>query len=171
MRIKMKKMLQTVCIMTAAVLLTAGCGAGDNGTQNGDVSKEIVISEVVSKIKEANPVADERVIDDFAVENEMGLSMDDIAEYEGVITNSHNDCSLIFVAKANDGKTRDLKQALTDYLDSLTSNDLYVEFADKIEKAKEAKVLIYDDYVVLVIAGLDTDYSSVTAAVNEAFGE
>ena len=75
------------------------------------------------------------------------------------------------MAKANDGKTRDLKQALTDYLDSLTSNDLYVEFADKIEKAKEAKVLIYDDYVVLVIAGLDTDYSSVTAAVNEAFGE
>lgn len=88
-----------------------------------------------------------------------------------MITNSQNDCALIFVAKANDGKTREVKQALTDYLDSLTSNDLYVEFADKIEKTKEAKVLIYDDYVVLVIAGLDTDYSDVTAAINQAFGE
>ena len=167
----MKKMWKTVFVMAVAVILAAGCGAKDNGGQSSDASTEVVISDVVAKIKEANPVADERVIDDFAVENEMGLAMDDIAEYEGVITNSQNDCSLIFVAKAKDGKTRELKQALSDYLDSLTSNDLYVEFADKIEKTKEAKVLIYGDYVVLVIAGLDTDYSNVTTAINEAFGE
>lgn len=167
----MKKMLKLMFVMATTVILVTGCGENDNRGENPDVSKEVVISDVVAKIKEVNPVADERVIDDFAVENEMGLAKDDIAEYEGVITNSQNDCSLIFVAKANDGKTRELKQALSDYLDSLTSNDLYVEFADKIEKAKEAKVLIYDDYVVLVIAGLDTDYNSVMTAINEAFGE
>lgn len=167
----MKKMLKTVFIMAAAVILTTGCGGKDNSGQGADASKEVVISDVVAKIKEANPVVDERAIDDFALENEMGLVPDDIVEYEGAITNSQNDCALIFVAKAKDGKTRELKQALSDYLDSLTSNDLYVEFADKIEKTKEAKVLIYDDYVVLVIAGLDTDYDSVVTAVNEAFGE
>ena len=167
----MKNIWKTVLVMGAMVALLTGCGQESTDGQASEGAKEVVISDVVAKIKEANPVADERAIDDFAVENEMGLSMDDIAEYEGVITNSQNDCALIFVAKANDGKTEILKQGLSAYLDSLTSNDLYVEFADKIAKTKEAKVLIYDDYVVLVIAGLDTDYSAVTAAVNEAFGE
>lgn len=167
----MKRVLKMAFVMAMAVVLTTGCGGDDKSGQNADAAKEVMISDVVAKIKEANPVADERVIDDFALENEMGLAPDDIVEYEGVITNSQNDCALIFVAKAEEGKTRELKEALSDYLDSLTSNDLYVEFADKIEKAKEAKVLIYDDYVVLVIAGLDTDYSSVVTAVNEAFGE
>lgn len=167
----MKKMLKIALVVATAVVMVTGCGGKDDRGQDLKTTKEIVLSDVVTKIKAANPVADERAIDDFAVENEMGLSLDDIAEYEGVVTNSQNDCALIFVAKANDGKTRELKQALSGYLDSLTSNDLYVEFADKIEKTKEAKVLIYNDYVVLVIAGLNTDYSTVTAAINEAFGE
>ncbi len=167
----MKKVWKMLFVMVTAVVLTTGCGEQKDSGQSAQETKEVAISDVVARIKEANPVADERVIDDFAVENEMGLTMEDIAEYEGVITNSQNDCALIFVARANDGKTRELKQELSDYLDSLTSNDLYVEFADKIAKTKEAKVLIYDEYVVLVIAGLDTDYSTVTAAINEAFGE
>lgn len=165
----MKNMKKLAAVLAAVMVFATGCGAGES--QSAEPAKEIVISNVVNQIKEVNPVTDERTIDDFAVENEMGLNPADLAEYEGVITNSQNDCALIFVAKANDGKTREVKQALTDYLDSLTSNDLYVEFADKIEKTKEAKVLIYDDYVVLVIAGLDTDYSDVTAAINQAFGE
>ena len=136
----MKKMWKTVFVMAVAVILAAGCGAKDNGGQSSDASKEVVISDVVAKIKEANPVADERVIDDFAVENEMGLAMDDIAEYEGVITNSQNDCSLIFVAKAKDGKTRELKQALSDYLDSLTSNDLYVEFGHGLVQGRHGNI-------------------------------
>lgn len=165
----MKMMKKVAAVMAAVMVFTAGCGAEESGSQ--EPVKEIVIGDVVNQVKEVNPVADERVIDDFAVENEMGLNPADLAEYEGIITNSQNDCALIFVAKTKEGKTREVKQALTDYLDSLTSNDLYVEFADKIEKTKEAKVLIYDDYVVLVIAGLDTDYSDVTAAINQAFGE
>lgn len=167
----MKKLGKMILVMVAAVVLTTGCGEQKGSEQSAETAKEVVISDVVARIKEANPVADERAIDDFAVENEMGLTMDNIAEYEGVITNSQNDCALIFVARANDGKTREVKQELSDYLESLTSNDLYVEFADKIAKTKEAKVLIYDEYVVLVIAGMDTDYSTVTAAINEAFGE
>ncbi len=167
----MKKLGKMILVMVAAVVLTTGCGEQKGSEQSAEAAKEVVISDVVARIKEANPVADERAIDDFAVENEMGLTMDNIAEYEGVITNSQNDCALIFVARANDGKTREVKQELSDYLESLTSNDLYVEFADKIAKTKEAKVLIYDEYVVLVIAGMDTDYSTVTAAINEAFGE
>ena len=167
----MKKLGKMILVMVAAVVLTTGCGEQKGSEQSAEAAKEVVISDVVARIKEANPVADERAIDEFAVENEMGLTMDNIAEYEGVITNSQNDCALIFVARANDGKTREVKQELSDYLESLTSNDLYVEFADKIAKTKEAKVLIYDEYVVLVIAGMDTDYSTVTAAINEAFGE
>ena len=116
-----------------------------------------------------NPVADERVIDDFALEHEMGLDPENIAEYRGVITNSQNDCALIFVAKAKEGKVREVKSELTEYLDGLAANDLYVEFADKIEKTKQARVLVFDDYAVLVIPGLDVENAEVVKAVNSAF--
>ena len=165
----MKKKSMALIMMTVILCFLAGCSS--SGEQTQDSTVEVSIDEVVDKIKSVNPVADERQIDDFALENEMGLDPDSIEEYRGVITNSQNDCALIFVAKAKEGKTRDLKNALSDYLTGLSANDLYAEFADKIEKTKQAKVLIYGDNVVLVIPGLNTDNEDVIKAVNEAFGK
>ena len=155
-------MLIIVCLLTA-------CGASKESPQK--AAAEISIDEVFDKIMAVNPVADARTIDDFALENEMGLNPENIEAYKGVITNSQNDCSLIFVAKAKDGKARDVKKELSDYLTGLSANDLYVEFADKIEKTKQARPLIFDDYVVLSIAGLQVDNDAVVKAINEAFGE
>ena len=98
----MKMMKKVAAEMAAVMVFTAGCGAEESGSQ--EPVKEIVIGDVVNQVKEVNPVADERVIDDFAVENEMGLNPADLAEYEGIITNSQNDCALIFVAKTKEGK-------------------------------------------------------------------
>ena len=165
----MKRKIVTIMAMMIILSVFAACSQQKETTRENAV--DVSVDDVVSKIKSVNPVTDERAIDDFALENEMGLKPDDIVEYKGVITNSQNDCSLIFVAKAKEGKTREIKQALSDYLAGLSANDLYAEFADKIEKTKQAKVLVYDDYVVLVIAGLDVDNNDVVKAVNEAFGE
>lgn len=165
----MKKSIVTIMAMLMILSVLSACGSSKETPP--ETTSQVSIDDVVNKIKSVNPVADERTIDDFALENEMGLEPEMIEEYKGVITNSQNDCALIFVAKAKDGKTRELKQALSDYLEGLSANDLYAEFADKIEKTKQAKVLVYGDHVVLVIAGLDVDNDDVIKAVNEAFGE
>ena len=155
-------------LLILACLLTA-CGGSKEAPQK--AAANVSIDEVVEKIMAVNPVADGRNIDDFALENEMGLNPENIEAYKGVITNSQNDCSLIFVAKAKAGKARDVKKELSDYLTGLSANDLYAEFADKIEKTKQARALIFDDYVVLSIAGLQVDNDAVIKAINQAFGE
>ncbi len=153
-------------------MLTCMCSfnaCGSDKSETEESAAVISIDDVVDKIKAVNPVTDERIIDDFAVENEMVLDPEIIDEYRGVVTNSQSDCSLIFVAKAKEGKVRELKQQLSDYLAGLTANDLYVEFADKIEKTKQARVYIYGDYAVLAIAGLNVDNEDVVNAIKEAF--
>ena len=165
----MKKPIIIIMAMLVSLCAITACGASSEAPKGSTAN--VSLDDVVNKIKAVNPVADERVIDDFAVENEMGLDPQIIEEYKGVVTNSQSDCSLIFVAKAKEGKTRELKQQLTDYLSGLAANDLYVEFADKIEKTKQARVLVYDDYVVLSIAGLNVENNVVVKAISEAFGE
>ena len=162
----MKKCMIAVLVLFSCLL--ASCGSPAQTPQN--TSAAISIDEAVDRIKAVNPVADERMIDDFALENEMGLNPENIEEYKGVITNSQNDCALIFVAKAKSGKARAVKEELTDYLKGLASNDLYVEFADKIEKTKQARVLVFDDYVVLSIAGLQVDSNDVINTTRQVFG-
>ena len=162
----MKKQFITISALLIVLCFLTACGASKEPAQK---TVNISIDEVVGKIKAVNPVADEREIDDFALKNEMGLNPKDVEEYRGIITNSQNDCSLIFVAKAAPGKIRDLKKELSDYLASLSANDLYVEFADKIEKTKQARVLVFDDYAVLSIAGLNVNTEDVIKAINEAF--
>ena len=165
----MKKRFLAICALLIVLCCFTACGSSKEASQKN--TGEISIDEVVSKIKAVNPVADEREIDDFVLKNEMGLNPKDIEEYRGVITNSQNDCSLIFVAKAKPGKIRELKKELSDYLASLSANDLYVEFADKIEKTKQARVLVFDDYAVLSIAGLNVNNEDVIKAINAAFEE
>ncbi len=163
----MKKSLLVTLVLVIFCMLAACGSSGDNAQEKSSVS----VADVVEKIRSVNPVAEEREIDDFALENEMGLDPESIEEYKGVITNSQNDCALIFVAKVKDGKVKEVKKALSDYLDSLSANDLYAEFADKIAKTKEARVLIFDDYAVLAIAGLNAENDEVIKAANEAFGK
>ena len=163
----MKKKIVIIFAVLLCMWAVTACGSDKKPVA--ETAVDVSIDDVINKIKAANPVTDERIIDDFALENEMLLDPGIIEEYRGVVTNSQNDCSLIFVAKAKDGKTRELKQQLSDYLTGLSANDLYAEFADKIEKTKQARVYIYGDYVVLSIAGLDVNYDDVVKAIKEAF--
>lgn len=163
----MKKVQIIASILLLMVVTFTGCGKKEVKQEQVDVN--VNISEVVKMIETVNPVKEERVIDDFAVENELMLDMTMIEEYEGKITNAQKDCSFIFVAKAKEGKKNDLKEDLLLYKESLVSNDLYVEFADKVAKAKEARIVIYGDYVVMVIAGMDADYGTIDQKIEEAF--
>lgn len=68
------------------------------------------------------------------------LTMDNLVGYKGDVTNDQADCGLVFVAQAKDGQVDAVKAELEAYKESLSANDLYAEFADKIALAKDARI-------------------------------
>lgn len=127
------------------------------------------LDAAVSALEEVNPIANPRVLDDFSVENELMLTMDNIAGYKGDVTNDQADCGLVFVAQAKPGKAADVESELQAYKDSLSANDLYAEFADKVALAKDARIVTNGDYVAIVIASISNpDYSAIDTALETA---
>ena len=127
------------------------------------------LDAAVSALEEVNPIANPRALDDFSVENELMLTMDNIAGYKGDVTNDQADCGLVFVAQAKPGKAADVESELQAYKDSLSANDLYAEFADKVALAKDARIVTNGDYVAIVIAGISNpDYSAIDPALETA---
>ena len=128
-----------------------------------------VSDDAVAALEEVNPIANPRALDDFSVENELMLTMDNIAGYKGDVTNDQADCGLVFVAQAKPGKAADVESELQAYKDSLSANDLYAEFADKVALAKDARIVTNGDYVAIVIAGISNpDYSAIDTALETA---
>ena len=127
------------------------------------------LDAAVSALEEVNPIANPRALDDFSVENELMLTMDNIAGYKGDVTNDQADCGLVFVAQAKPGKAADVESELQAYTESLSANDLYAEFADKVALAKDARIVANGDYVAIVIAGIaNPDYSAIDTALETA---
>ena len=127
------------------------------------------LDAAVSAFEEVNPIANPRALDDFSVENELMLTMDNIAGYKGDVTNDQADCGLVFVAQAKPGKAADVESELQAYKESLSANDLYAEFADKVALAKDARIVAYGDFVGIVIAGIaNPDYSAIDTALETA---
>ena len=127
------------------------------------------LDAAVSALEEVNPIANPRALDDFSVENELMLTMDNIAGYKGDVTNDQADCGLVFVAQAKPGKAADVESELQAYKDSLSANDLYAEFADKVALAKDARIVTNGDYVAIVIASISNpDYSAIDTALETA---
>ena len=127
------------------------------------------LDAAVSALEEVNPIANPRALDDFSVENELMLTMDNIAGYKGDVTNDQADCGLVFVAQAKPGKAADVESELQAYKDSLSANDLYAEFADKVALAEDARIVTNGDYVAIVIASISNpDYSAIDTALETA---
>lgn len=192
----MKKLLPVVL---CAALLLAGCGnsaSSDSASASEStsaVSSEATSSEetseavsestdaateeaqtanletAVAAIEEINPIANPRALDDFSVENELMLTMDNLVAYKGDVTNDQADCGLVFVAQAKDGKVADVEAELQAYKESLSANDMYAEFADKIALAKDARIKTNGNYVAIVIASIGTgDYAAIDTALETA---
>ena len=55
------------------------------------------------------------------------------------------------------------------YKESLSANDLYAEFADKVALAKDARIVTNGNYVAIVIAGIaNPDYAPIDTALETA---
>ena len=192
----MKKLLPVVL---CAALLLAGCGnSASSDSASASESTSAVSSEAtsleetseafsestdaateeaqtanlesaVAAIEEINPIANPRALDDFSVENELMLTMDNLVAYKGDVTNDQADCGLVFVAQAKDGKVADVEAELQAYKESLSANDMYAEFADKIALAKDARIKTNGNYVAIVIASIGTgDYAAIDTALETA---
>ena len=188
----MKKVLP---VLLCCALLLAGCGASESTSAAASESTSTAVSETVSSesteaasseasseeanmanldaavsaIEAVNPIANPRALDDFSVENELMLTMDNLVAYKGDVTNDQADCGLVFVAQAKDGQVDAVKSELEAYKESLSANDLYAEFADKIALAKDARIVTNGNYVAIVIAGIaNPDYAAIDTALETA---
>lgn len=185
----MKKLLPM--ILCAAILL-AGCGnssssessspasestavsseATSEATSNSEVAEEPQtenLANAVSAIEAVNPVANPLEYTDFDVENTLMLTKDNLVAYDGMVSNNQSDCGLIFVAQAKSGKASDVEAELQAYKESLTANNMYVEFADKMALAKEARIVTNGNYVAMVIASIDVgDYTAIDEVLQTA---
>lgn len=146
-------------------------GEGDSETEivASDEANTANLDAAVAAIEAVNPIANPRALDDFSVENELMLTMDNLVGYKGDVTNDQADCGLVFVAQAKDGQVDAVKAELEAYKESLSANDLYAEFADKIALAKDARIVTNGNYVAIVIAGIaNPDYTAIDTALETA---
>ena len=163
---------------TSAAASSEAASSAESIIGGADGETDIVVSDeantanldaAVAAIEAVNPIANPRALDDFSVENELMLTMDNLVGYKGDVTNDQADCGLVFVAQAKDGQVDAVKSELEAYKASLSANDLYAEFADKIALAKDARIVTNGNYVAIVIAGIaNPDYAPIDTALETA---
>lgn len=154
---------------TASSAESIGGADGETDIVVSDEANTANLDAAVAAIEAVNPIANPRALDDFSVENELMLTMDNLVGYKGDVTNDQADCGLVFVAQAKDGKVDAVKEELEAYKESLSANDLYAEFADKVALAKDARIVTNGNYVAIVIAGIaNPDYAPIDTALETA---
>ena len=175
----MKKVISVLAAGAMMMALLAGCGgsassadssgsAASSAVSSSEVADAARLEAIVAAIEEVNEVANPRAIDDFSLENEMGLTPDNIVAFCGDVTNDQADCSLVFAAQVKDGAADTVKAELEAYKESMSST-LYADFADKVAKAQDARIVVKGNLAVMVIAGVNgPDYSEIDTAINGA---
>lgn len=140
-------------------------GQAEETTAEPDTAK---LESIVSSLEAINEISNPRELDDFSLENELGLTMDNILAFKGDVTNDQADCSLVLAIQAKSGCADAVKTELEAYKETASSN-LYAEFADKVAKAQDARIVVSGDFVVMVISGINgPDYADIDAAIESA---
>ena len=148
---------------------TASSASEEAGGDSATAADTEKLSSIVSSIEAVNEVANPRALTDFDVQYEMNLTMDNIVAFQGDVTNNQDDCALVFAAQVQDGTADAVVEELTAYKDSLSSNQLYAEYADKIAQSEEARIVSSGNFVVMVIAGVGgPDYAEIDTAIESA---
>lgn len=142
--------------------------ASESTAQTDNLESAVAALEAVNPISNPAPLDDDNEDSAFRVENELMLTMDNLVAYRGDITNDQADCGLVFVVQAKEGKAADVEAELQAYKDSLSANNMYAEFADKIAMAEDARIVTNGNYVAIVIASIGSDYGAIDTALETA---
>ena len=181
----MKKLISALAAAVLFATLLAGCGSGasssasasseaasstasEAASTDASSTEEATASVDLGAVVAVNEVPNSRAIDDFSMENEMNLTPDNIVAFQGDVTNDQADCALVFAAQVKDGTADAVKAELEAYKESMSST-LYADFADKVAKAQDARIVVKGNVVVMVIAGVNgPDYSAIDTAIDGA---
>lgn len=190
----MKKLIAVLCAAVLMTSLLAACtgsssessqpetttsssesATGDTSAADESQAEETTaepdtakLESIVSSLESINEISNPRELDDFSLENELGLTMDNILAFKGDVTNDQADCSLVLAIQAKSGCADAVKTELEAYKETASSN-LYAEFADKVAKAQDARIVVSGDFVVMVISGINgPDYADIDAAIESA---
>ncbi len=190
----MKKLIAVLCAAVLMTSLLAACtgsssessqpetttsssesATGDTSAADDSQAEETAaepdtakLESIVSSLEAINEISNPRELDDFSLENELGLTMDNILAFKGDVTNDQADCSLVLAIQAKSGCADAVKTELEAYKETASSN-LYAEFADKVAKAQDARIVVSGDFVVMVISGINgPDYADIDAAIESA---
>ena len=130
------------------------------------------VGTIADALLAVNEVPNPRDYDDFAVEYDLGLTMDNIVQYAGCVTNdAPKDCALVFVAQAKEG-TVDAVVSELEAAKANMSSSLYAEYADATAKAADARIVSKGSVVAFVVAGVNgPDYADIDAALDAAMPE
>lgn len=190
----MKKLIAVLCAAVLMTSLLAACtgsssessqpetttsssesATGDTSAADESQAEETTaepdtakLESILSSLEAINEISNPRELDDFSLENELGLTMDNILAFKGDVTNDQADCSLVLAIQAKSGCADTVKTELEAYKETASSN-LYAEFADKVAKAQDARIVVSGDFVVMVISGINgPDYADIDAAIESA---
>lgn len=190
----MKKLIAVLCAAVLMTSLLAACtgsssessqpetttsssesATGDTSAADESQAEETTaepdtakLESIVSSLEAINEISNPRELDDFSLENELGLTMDNILAFKGDVTNDQADCSLVLAIQAKSGCADAVKTELEAYKETASSN-LYAEFADKVAKAQDARIVVSGDFVVMVISGINgPDYADIDATIESA---
>ena len=158
----MKKLIAIALSAAVLALGLVGCGGQES-------SKAYNLNDIVTAVESANPIANPRDVDDNFITLDMLLTKDNIEEYTGKVSNDQADSALIVAIKAVPGKADTVKSELESYKTSISTGGLYAEFAEKEAAAKDARIVVKGDYLVLVVANTTgADYAAIDTALDEA---
>ena len=145
----MKKLIAVLCaavLMTSLLAACTGSSSESSQSESNTTSSETSTSDtsssaeesqteettgeadtaklesIVSSLEAVNEIANPRALDDFSLENELGLTMDNILAFKGDVTNDQADCSLVLAIQAKSGCADAVKTELEAYKETASSN-------------------------------------------------
>ena len=158
----MKKLIP---VILCCALLLAACGSTADSTPAASESTSVAASSEAASSEETTAIGSADGSTESVVSDEANTANLDaaVAAIEAVnpIANPRalDDFSVVDAVKAE----------LEAYKESLSANDLYAEFADKIALAKDARIVTNGNYVAIVIAGIaNPDYAPIDTALETA---
>lgn len=172
----MKKLI-SVLLAVVLVASLAGCGGSAPASSAVESAAEAVseavsqldLSAVIAAIEAKNPIANPRDIDDFSIENDFGLNMEDVAEYIGKISNDQGNSGLILAILPNEGSADAVKEALEQYKTAQVAFfGNYPEFADGMAQVEKGIIEKVGEAVVVVFGNTEgASYEEIGAAIKE----
>lgn len=176
----MKKFISVLLAVILVAACLVGCGssapASSAASAASSVAEAVVeavseldLNAILTAIEEKNAIANPRDIDDFSIENDFGLSMDDVASYIGKISNDQGNSGLILVVEPAEGSTEAVKTALEAYKTAQVAFfGNYPEFADGMAQVEKGIIESVGNAVVVVFGNTDgASYDDIAAAIKE----